>query len=207
MCGFFLILFCQPPPPPPQTHMHPHGVYGLAWHSERGKEFCCSPLITRDIEALRQISALPGHLVPRKICTPNLNLWSCWPFFEEFDGESLQPNSEQEHGQTDGRKWTKKKDSGDKDAAGITSLVPGVKIRGFGLVLNSTWRNRFFTACRLRTDSGWSRTFRISRVILHEGEVAPLASQTLAHAIFSLSVCPSPHSNFDLMPSPSNSTE
>ena len=37
---------------------------------------------------------------------------------------------------------------------------------------------------RLRSDSGWSWTFRIARVSLHNCEVAPLTSQTFVRAIF-----------------------
>ena len=52
------------------------------------------------------------------------------------------------------------------------------------MVLNSTGHTRFTAVGGLRTDSGWSWTFRIARVTLHEGEVASLTSQTLARAIF-----------------------
>ena len=46
----------------------------------------------------------------------------CRLCFVEFNGESPRSKFEQEHGQTDGQKI-----SGDDYAAGITSLVPGVK--------------------------------------------------------------------------------
>ena len=64
------------------------------------------------------------------------------------------------------------------------------RIRGCKMVLDPTRRNRFTTAGRVRTDSGWSWTFWIARVTLHEGEVALPTLQTLARAIFSLSVWP-----------------
>ena len=80
------------------------------------------------------------------------------------------------------------------------------RIRGCGMVLISTGRNRFTTAgfC-LRSDSGWSWTFRIARMTLHDCEVAPLISQTFARAIF-FAAWPSSCSNFDLGPSPLDST-
>ena len=78
------------------------------------------------------------------------------------------------------------------------------RIRGCKMVLDPTRRNRFTTAGRVRTDSGWSWTFWIARVTLHEGEVAPPTSQTQARAIF-FAVCLTVFcSNFDLGPSPSN---
>ena len=52
------------------------------------------------------------------------------------------------------------------------------------MVLNTTGRNRFTTAGHLRCDSGWSWTFRIARVTVHDCKVALLTSQTLARAIF-----------------------
>ena len=55
----------------------------------------------------------------------NLNLGSCRLFSVEFDGESpLRSKFEQKHSQTakNGQKI-----SCDEDAAGITSLAPGVK--------------------------------------------------------------------------------
>ena len=61
-------------------------------------------------------------------------------------------------------------------------------------------------AGRIRTDSGWSWTFQIARLTLHEGGVAQLTSQALASAFFSPSVWPSSRLNFDLGPSPSDST-
>ena len=80
------------------------------------------------------------------------------------------------------------------------------RIRGWGMVLNSTGGNRFTMAGCLRPDSGWSRTFRIVRMPLHHsnGKVAPLTSQMLrlVHAIFSPSVWPSSRSNVNLRPSP-----
>ena len=45
-------------------------------------------------------------------------------FFLDFDGESLRSKFKQEHGKKKGQKW---KISGEDDAAGITSLVSGVK--------------------------------------------------------------------------------
>ena len=58
------------------------------------------------------------------------------------------------------------------------------RIRGCWMVLNLTGHNRFTMAGHLRSDSGWSWKFWITHVTLHEGEVAPLTSQTLACAIF-----------------------
>ena len=52
------------------------------------------------------------------------------------------------------------------------------------MILNSTGRIRLSTADRLWIDSGWSWTFRIARVTVHEGEVVPLTSQTLAFGFF-----------------------
>ena len=75
------------------------------------------------------------------------------------------------------------------------------RIRHCGMTFNSTGRNRFTTAGRVRPDSGWSWTFRL------EGKVAPLTSQTLARVIFPFSVWPSSRLYFDLEPSRSDSTE
>ena len=44
-------------------------------------------------------------------------------------------------------------------------------------------------AGRLRSDFDWSWTFRIACVTLHDCEVAPLRSQTLARAIFFFAIC------------------
>ena len=62
------------------------------------------------------------------------------------------------------------------------------RIQGCGMVLNSTGRNRFATTGRVRIVFGWSWTFQIARVTLHEGEVAPLTSQKLARVMF-FAVC------------------
>ena len=70
-----------------------------------------------------------------------------------------------------------RKFSGDRDAAGINHFYQASKIRGSGMVLNSTGCHRFSTAGRVRTDSGWSGPFRIARVTLHDCKVAPLRSQ------------------------------
>ena len=82
----------------------------------------------------------------------------------EFDGEGSRLRFEQEHGQTDG--WNGQKFSSDDNAAGIASLVPGVK------------------NLRLRNCVPIARTCHF----------------------FSPSVWPSPRSNFDPGPSPSDST-
>ena len=52
------------------------------------------------------------------------------------------------------------------------------------MVLNLTGCNRFTTAGRERSDFGWSWTLQIARVTLHDCEVAPLTSKTLARPIF-----------------------
>ena len=67
--------------------------------------------------------------------------------------------------------------------------------------------DRFTTEGRVRTDSGWSWTFRIARVTLHESEVAPWRHKYSHLPFFTLSVWPSSHSNFNLKPSPLDSTE
>ena len=54
------------------------------------------------------------------------------------------------------------------------------------MALNSTGPNRFTIAGRQQTD--FYDHERIARVTFHYCEMAPLTSQTLAHAIFSLSV-------------------
>ena len=61
-------------------------------------------------------------------------------------------------------------------------------IRGCGMVLNSTGCNRFTTTGHLRSYFNWPWTFRIARMTLHDCEVAPLTSQTLAPANF-FAVC------------------
>ena len=78
--------------------------------------------------------------------------------------------------------------SGDDDAAGIASWCQASRMQGCRIVLNSTGRNMFSTGVGVRNDSGWSWTFRIARVTLHDCEVAPLVPQKLAHAIF-FAVC------------------
>ena len=50
------------------------------------------------------------------------------------------------------------------------------------------------------------KAFQNARVTVHDCKVAPLTSQTLASAIFSLSVWLSSRSNFNLGPSPPDST-
>ena len=117
--------------------------------------------------------------------TPNLYLRSCrlFFFFCRVRWWKSESKFEQEHGQTDGQKWPKI--SGDEGAAGIMSLVPGVK----NLWLqNGLGHIRFTTACRLRCDSYWSWTFWIIRMTLHDGEKALLTSLMLARAIF-FTVC------------------
>ena len=49
-------------------------------------------------------------------------------FFEKLNGESRKSKINQEHGQTDGWKW-QKKNWGDKDLTGLTSLVPAKSLR------------------------------------------------------------------------------
>ena len=61
-------------------------------------------------------------------------------------------------------------------------------IRGCGMVLNSTGCNRFTTTGHLRSYFNWPWTFPIARTTLHDCEVAPLTSQTLAPANF-FTVC------------------
>ena len=63
--------------------------------------------------------------------------------------------------------------SGDEEVAGTMSWCQASRIRGFGMVLNSTGRNGFTTADHVRIDSGWSWIFQIARVTLHDCEVAP----------------------------------
>ena len=69
--------------------------------------------------------------------------------------------------------------------AGVTSLVPGVKN---SRLRNGLGHNTCTSAGHVWTDSGWSWTFGIACVTLHEGEVAPPTSQTLRRAIF-FAVC------------------
>ena len=69
-----------------------------------------------------------------------------------------------------------------------------------GTKTGTCWLSR---SGRLRNDSGWSWT---ARVTMHDYQVAPLG-KTLAGAIFLLSVWPSSRSNFYLGASPSNFTE
>ena len=97
--------------------------------------------------------------------------------------------------------------SGDDDVADIASLVPGVNNSRLFNGLELDRRNRFTMASHVRSGSGWSWTFSIARVTLHDYDLAPLTPQKLARAIFSPSVWPSSSLNFDVGPSPSNSTE
>ena len=65
----------------------------------------------------------------RKTALQNHNLWSFRPFFVEFDIRCGYPRSkfEQEHGQTDGRKWPKNlawQRRGRYDVAGANSSLP-----------------------------------------------------------------------------------
>ena len=75
------------------------------------------------------------------------------------------------------------------------------------MVLRSTRCIRFTATDCLRSESAWSWTFQVACVTLHDCKVAPLASQTLARAISSLSVRPSSCSTSDLGPLPSDSAE
>ena len=111
--------------------------------------------------------------------------------FVEIDGENSKSKFVLEHGQAGGQKWPRV--SGDEDAAGITCQRSRIRGCGMndGMVLISSGRNMFTTAGRLRSDPGWPWTFRIARVTVLDGLVAPLTSQTLTRAIFSLSAWPS----------------
>ena len=60
------------------------------------------------------------------------------------------------------------------------------RIRGCRAVLNSIVGFRFTAVGWLRSHSRWSWVFRIACVNLHDCEVAPLTSQTLERANFSL---------------------
>ena len=62
-------------------------------------------------------------------------------------------------------------------------------IWGYGMVMNLTGDDMFTMAGRLRSDSGWSWTFRIACVTLHDCEVAPLTSHMFARAIFFFATC------------------
>ena len=75
-------------------------------------------------------SPLPTLQTPEKEnCTPESFIISDLEgfLFVVSDGESPRSKFEWEHSQTDGRKRSIAKSLGDDDAAGITSLVPGVK--------------------------------------------------------------------------------
>ena len=77
-----------------------------------------------------------------------------------------------------------------------------------GIVLNLTRRNTFTTADCVRNDSGWSWTFWIARVTLNDCEVAPLRHRSLHVPFLWPSVWrQSFSSNFDVGPSPSDSTK
>ena len=89
--------------------------------------------------------------------------------------------------------------SGDDSTAGIASMVLASRTELFGL--SPSGRNRFTLAGHLESDSGWSWTFQITRVTLHDCQVAP-APLIYNNCQFSLSVWPSSRSNFDLGPSP-----
>ena len=96
----------------------------------------------------------------------------------------------------------------------VTTILPALRhwcqvsrIRGRRMVFNLTGRIWFTMAGRLRSDSGWSWTLQNNFVALHVCEVAPLMSQMLEFAIFSLSVWPFSRSIFDLRPSPLDSTK
>ena len=125
--------------------------------------------------------------------------------FVEFDGEGPRTKFGQEHGQIDGRKWPKTL-GWQKSRLAFCHWCPASRIRGCGMVFNSTRHIRFTTTGHLWTDSGWSWASRIAHVTLHDCEVAPLTSQTLACAIFFAVCLASSRSNFDLRPSQSDST-
>ena len=102
---------------------------------------------------------------------------TCLPLGSDFDKE--------EYGQKDSRKWHKKLGWRRRDRHCVTGARrQEFEAAGQCMVLNSTGRNRFTTASRVRIDSGWSWIFRIARLTLHNCKMAPLTSQTLAHAIF-----------------------
>ena len=119
---------------------------------------------------------MPSSFAPSSLkenCTPKLkSLFFCRLVFTEFDGEGQRSIFEQEHGQTDGRKWPKP--PGDDDPAGIASWCQVSSIWGCGRALNWTGHNTFTTAGRFWKDCGWSWTFWIADRTLHDCEVAPL---------------------------------
>ena len=78
--------------------------------------------------------------------------------------------------------------SGDDDAAGIASWCQASSIRGCGIVLKLTGRDTFSTAGRVRSYSGWSWTFQIAHVSLHDCKVAPLVPQS-SHVPFFFALC------------------
>ena len=92
------------------------------------------------------LSYLEGKL-PSQIIIPDLV-----GFFVEFDWESPRSKIEQEHGQQTAENSGHKISS--EDAASVTSLVPVSKIRGCGMVLNSTRCNRLTMTGHQRIDSG-----------------------------------------------------
>ena len=135
--------------------------------------------------------------IQRQTALQNHNLWSCRLCLAELDGESPRWKFEWEDSQKDCQKSRVT-----KAQPILHHLCQVSRIRGSRMVLNSTAWNRFTTARRLRSDSGWSWTFRIARMTLHDCEVVPLTSQTIACAIFFRRLFDRlPRSNFKLGPS------
>ena len=134
------------------------------------------------------------------------NPWSCWLFFMSvrwLDSEVkiwTRPLSNRQP------KMAK------KSRVTTTQLVfrhwcQASRIRGCGMVLNSAGPIRFTMAGCMQNNSSWLWKFRFPRVTFHDCDVAPVTSQMLTRALFSLSVWPSPRLNFDLRRPPSDSTE
>ena len=95
----------------------------------------------------------------------------------------------------------------------VTTTRPGLRhwrqasgIRGCGMVLSLTGRNRFTTAGRIRTDSGWSWTFWIARVD-HAWLLGGTTDATNARTRHFFAVWPSSRSIFYPGPSPLDSTK
>ena len=121
----------------------------------------------------------------RKTALPNHNLWSCGLFFQRV--RWWKSAVEIRTGTRSNRQMKMaKKSRVTKTRPVVLHWCQASRIQGCKIVLNSSGRNRFTAEGRVRIDSGWSWTFRISHVTVYVGEVAPLMSRTLAHAIFAV---------------------
>ena len=89
------------------------------------------------------------------------------------------PTLQQQQGQTASQNGQKSsgRGGGGTNARQVYTTSHGCQIWGCRMVLYSTGRIWFTAPGCPRSDSGWSRTFRVARAILHDWKLARLTSQ------------------------------